>query len=232
MDAAALRAVPRRGMIVREGGPCAGLYVVLGGVVQLCRTATSGRSLVLRLVRAGESFGEEVLLAQRGQGARCRTSNATADRTARAPTDASAATAVRLLVIPAEAVQAALASDVALAEEVLATLAQRVLYAYRRQGELVLQSPAERIAHYLLGHARTSAEGAGPPVVRLDVPKVTLAHYLGTVPEVLARHLRRFEEAGALRRAGDALVLTDVAALRHGADGLRRRNVLVTARAF
>lgn len=134
--------------------------------------------------------------------------------------DAAAATALRLLVIPAEAVQAALAADLTLAEEMLATLARRMLRTFERQEELVLQSPAERIARYLLDHARPSADGAGPPVVRLDVPKGTLAHYLGTVPEVLARHLRRFEDAGALRRAGGTLVLTGTAALRHCADGV------------
>jgi len=200
--------VTRRGLIVQDGDRCPGLHLVLDGVVQICRVAASGRTFVFRLVRAGDSFGEEVLFASED----------------RAPSrmNASAVTDARMLVVPATAVRAAVADDPALADAALALLSERVLAALERQQQLALDPPAQRIAQYLLDHADgPPRNGSASQTVRLGVPKATVAHYLGTVPEVLARHLRRFEKRGVLRRCGNGtLDLTDPAALGRCAAGL------------
>jgi CRP-like cAMP-binding protein len=101
-------------------------------------------------------------------------------------------------------------------------LSKRVLVAMERQQQLALDPPAQRIAQYLLDHADGPKRNGSPSqTVRLDVPKAAVAHYLGTVPEVLARHLRRFEKRGVLRRCGNGtLELTDPAALGRCAAGL------------
>lgn len=203
-----MHGVARRGLIVQDGDLCPGLHFVLDGIVQVCRVAASGRTFVFRLVRAGDSFGEEVLFAPE-------------DRMP-APMNASAVTDARLLVVPAAAVRGAVADDPALADAALALLSERVLAALERQQQLALDPPAQRIAQYLLDHADGAAcNGSTSQTVHLDVPKATVAHYLGTVPEVLARHLRRFEKRGVLRRSGNGtLDLTDPAALGRCAAGL------------
>jgi CRP/FNR family transcriptional regulator len=210
-DVSAVQDVPRRGPIVQDGDPCLGLHLVLDGVVRVFRVAASGRTFVFRLVRAGDSFGEEALFALE-------------DR-APAPMAASAVTDARLLVTPAGAVRAAVADEPALAEAALQLLSERALAALERQERLALDPPARRIARYLLDHALDHAgsrgrNGNAPPTVHLDVPKATVAHYLGTVPEVLARHLCRFEKCGVLRRCGNGtLEITDPAALGRCAAG-------------
>jgi CRP-like cAMP-binding protein len=205
---ASVHTVTRRGLIVQDGDRCPGLHLVLDGVVQVCRVAASGRTFVFRLVRAGDSFGEEVLFAPE-------------DR-APARMNASAVTDARMLVVPAASVRAAVVDEPALVDAALALLSERVLAALERQQQLALDPPAQRIAQYLLDHADgPPRNGSTSQTVYLDVPKATVAHYLGTVPEVLARHLRRFEKRGALRRCGNGtLELTDSAALGRCAAGL------------
>jgi CRP/FNR family transcriptional regulator len=204
LAAATQRFVVRRGLIVQDGDPCPGLHVVLDGIVQICHVATSGRTFVFRLVRAGDSFGEEEVFVGERHPALARYAEASTSGPAPTPANASAVTDARLLVFPAGAVRSAAGADAGLAEGALAVLAGRTLAALERQQQLALESPAQRIARYLHHHAAES--GRGRTTVCLDVPKVTVAHYLGTVPEVLARHLRRFEKAGVLRRRGNGVL--------------------------
>jgi CRP/FNR family transcriptional regulator len=188
-----LNAVARRTLLARSverrfdadevlfiaGSPSRGLFVVLEGSVRVVRSR-DGRQHVIHLEGPGGTLGEVPLFAGGGY-----------------PATAIAATPVRCAVIARDTLETMMHDDARLAWRLLERLARRVRGLVARVDALATQDVASRLATHLL--ARTESVG-GRLETTLGGTQAALAEELGTVREVVVRHLGALTDAGVLRR--------------------------------
>jgi len=171
-----------------------GLFVVLDGRVRIVR-APGGRQHVVHTEGPGATIGEVPLFA-----GGCY------------PATAVAAGAVRCLVLDRDALLAAMKHDPRLAWRLLERLASRVRQLVDRLSVRSGHGVRARLARELL--AREAAAGPGR-AFDLGGTQTHLAEELGTVREVVVRHLRELARSGAIGvRANRRYVVTDRAALQ------------------
>lgn len=159
----------------RAGDPARGLVVLLSGKVRVLRASRDGRRHVVHREGAGAVLGEVPLLDGGVY-----------------PATAEVELPVTALLVTAEALDAAMAADARLGRILLAGLARRVRQLVERLDSLAVLDVRARLARHLL--ARADLAGGG--TFDLGASQSSLAEDLGTVREVVVRHL------GALRRRG------------------------------
>jgi CRP-like cAMP-binding protein len=174
----------RRGeAIARRGAELPGVLVVRSGTVKLSLRGTEGEERVLRLVGAGESFGEPSALL----GKPCLY-------------DAIALSDTKLIGIAAAAIFALLERDRRFARLLVLALAQRSYTVLSELEAATTQRGAQRLAGYLESLPRR--QGArGAATVQLPVSKTTVAALLGMKKETLSRLLRQFSANGVIGMA-------------------------------
>jgi CRP/FNR family transcriptional regulator, transcriptional activator FtrB len=118
-------------------------------------------------------------------------------------------TPARLLLVPAAAVRAVFREDGAYAEKCAADLAHGYRRLVKEVNNLKLRSSMERLANWLLHHARRD-EANGHFLIPFD--KKTLAGKLGIAPEVLSRNFAALSAHG-VKVSGKAVEVTDLALL-------------------
>jgi len=191
----------RKGEAIFSEGDDAGYFLVLlKGQVKIFKLAPDGREQILRVVRAGESFGEAAALSG---------VSFPAGAEAMAPSLAARLPAAAFREVLAESPQLALNLIVAMSE---------LLRGFAALVDAVsLRDVSARLAKYLLDQSARSGEDT----FRLELRKRALASRLGTVPETLSRSLRRLREHHVIAESGDRIRILDHRALSRVAAGLK-----------
>jgi CRP/FNR family transcriptional regulator len=163
-------------VILIEGEPCQGLYIVESGWLKAVKIGLDGREQVLQMLRAGEAFNAISVFTD-------------------APNQASVSaleTSV-IWIIPRETLLKLMDEYSALARHVVKDLAGRVMHLVRLVEDLSLRSVEARLARLLLEQA------AGESVQRRRwATQAEIASRLGTVPDMVNRALRKLSEAGLI----------------------------------
>jgi CRP-like cAMP-binding protein len=179
-EALAQRAVHRQfgpdQMLLVEGDPSGGLWIIERGRVKVFKLSPDGREHILHLFGPGDSFNEIPAL-DGGPN----------------PANAATVSVVTAWVIPSEAVVEVIEKKPALAMRVVRVLGERVRMLVGQIEGLALRSVTGRLARFLLDRVEQPAFG-GPEVTR-----AMIAAHLATTPETVSRALRTLEEAGAIR---------------------------------
>jgi CRP-like cAMP-binding protein len=182
-------ALARRGLEVHfaadevlflTGAKPRGWFVVLDGLVRVVR-GSLGRQHVVHTEGAGGTLAE-VPLVENGTH----------------PATGIAATATRCAMFTREALEAAIAEHPAIAFIISRRLAARVRLLVDRLDERSAQTVDKRLAEFLL--SRRSVRGS--QTMSLGMTQQRLAEELGTVREVVVRHLRALVRRGLIERAG------------------------------
>lgn len=182
-------------MLVQRGGRADGMHVVVEGEVKLFLISPGGAEKILRLVAAGDSFGEENVFGDRAQLLAVQATRASA-----------------ILQLPRDALRAAIAAQPALGAALMAKLSQRVGELVEGMEQCIQRSSTQRVAHYLVQHADCSTREVE---VRLSCDKQTIASQLNLTPETFSRVLNRLRREGfILPRGRRAILLTDLARLQ------------------
>ena len=191
----------RRGeVVVRHQARPAGIYAVADGSVKLVLRAARGEPRVLRLVTAGQTFGEAHALIARPSDF-----------------DALAVTQCKLVVIPIDAVLQLAERDARFARNLMMTLAQRWVDLLRAHEAATTQRSAQRLASYL--EALAGPNGSpGRTVIALPVTKTMVAAQLGVKKETLSRLLRQFSARGLIEVSRREIAILDRAALAAAAN--------------
>ena len=197
------RHVPAGQIVVREGEPADGFYVVLDGRVKVYKLAPDGRQQILHVFGAGQAFAEAAMFAG-------ETFPAFAETLAES----------RLAFFPRDRFLKGLGENPALAAGLIASLARLCRQLTTLVEQIALNDVAGRLARYLTDLARRK----GVPLkkgaeVRLDLPKGELARHLGTAPETLSRALARLAAANLVSIEGKAITFRNVSALESLAGG-------------
>ncbi|HZM32983.1 MAG TPA: Crp/Fnr family transcriptional regulator [Burkholderiales bacterium] len=186
----------RRGEpVARSGEPPPGLMAVGYGLVKLSLSEGGGK--VLRLVGAGETFGEAMLFLEQPL-----------------PVDATALCDTLVVVLPRAPLLALLERDPRFARALLASLCQRLHELVADFQSATAYGARERLAAYLEALVEPGARAA-----ELPAPKAVVAARLGVAKETLSRLLRQFSAEGLISVAGRRITLLDrerLAAARQG----------------
>lgn len=197
-EMARLRDYRQGEVILWEGEPCEGLYVVLRGRVKVFKRSGEGREQVLRVLGPGRTFND-VPVFDGGSN----------------PGSVAALDAATVATLPKERVLALVRQNPAVAMAVIRVLADRLRGLTVLVEDLMLRNVTARVAKILMdwaGGQTTLVEGAEPGCVRLT--QTQLAAMTGSVREVVQRALKTLERDGAIRLSRARICVLDLPTLR------------------
>lgn len=189
----------RRGdTIAKRGAPIPGMFAIAYGSIKLVLRGQDNEERVLRLVGAGETFGEATSLL--GRSARY---------------EAMALAESKVVVIPSAAIYALIDRDPRLARGMVSSLAERELEFLEEVETASLRRGAQRLASYLdsLLQGNGNGNGNGAHTVRLPVSKTLVAARLGITKETLSRLLRALADRRLIEVSQREIAILDRAAL-------------------
>lgn len=190
-----------------EGQPCAGLYIVESGLVRLYKTSRGGREQALTTHGPGETLSELPVVDG-----------------GRHPCCAAAVKKSTLLFISTQIVQSVCRSEPRCAQNVLGIVARRLRTALGTIEELSFASVHRRLAAYLLRAA--SCAGGNTTTRSIQLPtNHEIAAEIGTVRELVSRHLGRLNKQSVIGLAGRKFRVLDIDALAKEAAAIRPRHV-------
>ncbi len=172
----------RRETLFREGDDGAALYLLNRGRVQLIKRGFGGKNVVIKTVRAGETFAEVVLF----------------ERT-RYPVTATALADSHLFLFPRRDFRALLRRD-DFRDDFIAMLLRRQRYLAEQIVERASANVETRLLRFL------EELYGDTPAVRVDLTKKAVAAAIGTTPETLSRLLRRLAKRRRLIWRGSTLI--------------------------
>ena len=172
-------------LILSEGEPSRGLWVVLRGRVKVFKLSQDGREHVLRILGEGRTFND-VPVFDGGPN----------------PANAAALEESHLACIPAARIRHLVREEPAVAAAVIQVLASRLRAATETIEDLALRGVTARVARLLLQCSRGNPpliEGARGPCARITQQEI--AAMTGSVREVTHRALKMLESEGAIELA-------------------------------
>ena len=193
-------------MLVAEGDPCDGLFVVQSGAIKLFKMAENGREQVLVIERAGSTVGELAIFAG-----------------GNFPASAAAVEDSTLLFLPKKEFLdlCRRSSEVALA--VIRTLAWRFRYLADLVEELSLKEVSHRLARFLRERAlRLGVRTRRGLEFPLEETNQQIGAEIGTVRDLVSRNLRRFVDRGIIRLERRKVIVLDMAELEAQVAGAKR----------
>ena len=182
-DTATARSVPRKSILFVENDPGRSLFVLGAGLIQLHKTAEDGSETIIKLVHAGESFGEVILFEQPNY-----------------PVTATALADSELLALPREAVLALLRNE-DFRNDFIAALLRRQRYLAQRLHDMTSLDVEERFFRFLREHF------GAKQAIEIGISKKDVAAAIGATPETLSRLLLRLEQEGRLSWEGHRITI-------------------------
>ncbi|MEW5773240.1 MAG: Crp/Fnr family transcriptional regulator [Thermodesulfobacteriota bacterium] len=196
---ATVRAYAAGETILDERPAAGGLYVLLSGRAKLFRLWPDGREQILYFFGPGEPF----CLCSMYEGRR-------------APANAAAVEASRVLVLEGRAFEAMARQEPAILFDILRVVSRRLKEAMDLVESLSFREIPGRVAMYLT-HAEAAARD--PDRIRLPLTHRELAKVVGASPEALSRAFRRLADDGLLTVKGRDVRILDRARLEAVAAG-------------
>lgn len=201
-----VRRVAKEEILVAEGDPCEGLFVVQSGAIKLFKMAENGREQVLVIERAGSTVAELPLF----DGGNF-------------PASAAAIEDATLLYLPKREFLDLCRHNSAVAFAVIRTLAWRFRYMTSLVEELSLKEVSHRLARFLRDRAMKlgvrTKRGIEFP---LEETNQEIGAEIGTVRDLVSRNLRRFVDRGILRLERRKVIVLDMAELEAQIAGTKR----------
>lgn len=177
----AVRRYTKGELIILEGEPCRGLFLVQSGRVRIYKTSLEGREQVLNLAGPGDSFNE-VPNFDGGPN----------------PASAEALAASCVLQLRPDLVMRMVERYPSVAAAMLHGLARRLRHLSTVVEDLSFKHVTSRLAKVLLEYAAEPAAGheAG---LKQRLTQTEMAAMIGTAREMVGRSLKSLEAQGALR---------------------------------
>jgi CRP/FNR family cyclic AMP-dependent transcriptional regulator len=178
-------------VLCTRGDPAESVYAIVSGRVRVISTSEEGKEVVLRVMRAGDVFGELGLL---------HGGHRTATVVAAEPCE--------LLSIGRREFLALLESDARFSIRLLAVLAARIGDLTDQLSDFVFHGLPVRLAKRLIGLADADGSKTGEGVrISMKLSQQDLANLVGTSRESVNKQLRLWEEDGWIRMDRGAIVL-------------------------
>ena len=201
-----VRRLDKDEILVAEGDPCEGLFVVQAGAIKLFKMAENGREQILVTERAGSTVGEFSVF-----------DGGTFPASALAVEDST------LLFLPKREFLELCQRNSEVAFAVIRSLAWRLRYLTSLVEELSLKEVSHRLARFLRDRAlklgvRTRRGMEFP----LEETNQEIGAEIGTVRDLVSRNLRRFVDRGIIRLERRKVIVLDMAELDAQVSGAKR----------
>jgi CRP-like cAMP-binding protein len=201
-----VRRILKDEILVGEGEPCEGLFIVQSGAIKIFKMAENGREQVLVIERAGSTVGE-VSVFDGGTF----------------PASALAAEDSTLLFLPKREFLELCQRNSEVAFAVIRSLAWRFRYLTSLVEELSLKEVSHRLARFLRDRALNlgvrTRRGIEFP---LEETNQQIGAEIGTVRDLVSRNLRRFVDRGIIRLERRKVIVLDIAELEVQVSGAKR----------
>jgi CRP/FNR family transcriptional regulator len=193
-------------MLVAEGDPCNGLFIVQSGAIKIFKMAENGREQVLVTERAGSTVCELSIF----DGGNF-------------PASAAAVEDSTLLFLPKREFLDLCRCNSEVALAVIRTLAWRFRYLAELVEELSLKEVSHRLARFLRGRAvRLGVRTRRGLEFPLEETNQQIGAEIGTVRDLVSRNLRRFVDRGIIRLERRKVIVLDMPELEAQAAGAKR----------
>ena len=194
---AAIRRTYRANQVIMiEGEPSRGFYIVESGWLKVAKYSFEGREQILKTLGPGDSFN--------AIGVFTDTPN---------PAGITALETAVVWFIPREAMLRLLDENPTLAKIIIQDLASKVTHLVELIEDLSLRSVESRLARLLLKHAENEVLSR-----RRWATQAEMANRIGTVPDVVNRTLRKLAEAGLIEVSRHQIQIIDRNGLKQIAD--------------
>lgn len=175
------RMLRKREMLFMEGETGHSMFLMAQGAVQLFKTSSEGKEVVIKLVRAGEIFGEVVLFEQD-----------------RFPVSACALTPAQVFLLPKKQFDCLLEQE-DFRRDFVAMLLAKQRYLSDQIFRLSALDVEQRFFHFLRDQYGEREE------YRIDVTKRDVAAAIDALPETLSRLLLKLKDEGSVQWDGEKL---------------------------
>lgn len=179
-------------VILLEGEPCPGLYILEDGWLKVIKIGLDGREQVLQMLKAGDAFNALSVFTE-------------------TPNQATviALETSRVWIVQGDMLMRLMEEHPALAHHVVKDLANRVIHLVQMVEDLSLRSVEARMARLLLQQAQ------GDTVERRRwATQAEMASRLGTVTDVVNRTLRKMSEMGLINVQRHQIEILDLQGLK------------------
>lgn len=186
----------RRGEVIfHQGDPGDALFIVASGAIKITLPSDSGEEAILTTLRAGDVFGELALL----------------DGAPRSAT-ATALEASETLILPREQFRELLATEPAIRDALLASLAGELRRLTNHVEELHFLDITGRLASRLARLATETGRRQPDGAIRLRAPLTQgdLAAMIGCTRQSVNKLLGMFTDDGLIRLERDSIVVLDL----------------------
>ena len=191
----------RRGEVIfHQGDPGDALFIVMSGAIKIMLPSDTGDEAILATLRPGDVFGELALL----------------DGAPRSAT-ATALEATETLILPRDQFRELLATEPAIRDAILASMAGELRRLTNHVEELHFLDITGRLASRLVRLASESGKPLADGAIRLGSPLTQgdLAAMIGCTRQSVNKLLGMFTDDGLIRLERDSIVILDL-------DGLAR----------
>ncbi|OPX35837.1 MAG: transcriptional regulator [Desulfobacteraceae bacterium 4484_190.1] len=185
-------------IIFSEGDNGNGFYVLVSGLVKIFKVSLEGKEHIMRVVGAGESFGQVAVYAGRSF-----------------PANAQSIAKSHLLFFPRTAFVEMITKNPSLALNMLSVLSMRLREFTVHVENLALKEVPGRLAAYLLYLAD---EEGGNDSFTLGISKGQLASLLSTSPETLSRILAQMVGKNLIEVLKRDITILDLGGLKELAE--------------
>ena len=180
-------------VILLEGEPCAGLYIVESGWLKAVKMSLDGREQVLQMLKPGDVFNAIGVFTD------------ALNQATVTPLETS-----RVLIVRREVLLKMMDEHPALAHHLVKDLAGRIMQLIRMVEALSLLTVEARLARLLV--EQTDGELLQR---RRWATQVEIAARLGTVPDVVNRALRKLADEGLIHVERHQIQILDIKGLRY-----------------
>ncbi len=188
----------KRERIFNEGELYRGFYILLKGNVKVFKISSQGKETVVHIVRNLSVFAE-IPLFEGGDY----------------PISAEALEECLTLFIPKENFLELLYKEPEMSFKMLAGFAKRLKSLIAQIDDLSSKEVVNRLAKYLVKEImERKTENLPEPLIKLNIPKSTIASYLGTITETLSRSLKKLQNEGIIRVNGKKIFVSDMNRLK------------------
>lgn len=172
-------------LVILEGEPASGLYVVQYGWLKVSKIALDGREQILQFLGKGEVFNAVGVFTESPN-----------------PATVTALELTRLWVISRDTMLRLLDNNPRMAHLVIQDLAGRITHLISLVEDLSLRTVEARLARQLL------AQSVGEVVPRKKwATQTEMASRLGTVSDVISRTMRKMVEGGMIRISRNEILI-------------------------
>jgi len=161
------------------------LYILVTGSIQLYKTSTDGKDIVIRVVKPGEIFGEVILFEQD-----------------RYPVSAVALKDSNLFIIPKHQFTCLLKKE-EFSRDFFGTLMKKMRYLAERIKYLTIHDVEDRLRQFL-----REQYGKKDTIVP-TISKKDIASSIGTTPETFSRLINRLKKEGKMEWENNTLTVFD-----------------------